>query len=288
DPGPGRQADRSLHRQARQSAGLSGRGRGEALLARPISPARQPGLRRRPRPELSRPCWPGEAAKDRVLFLANRLSFESQRFGERSTMVDAVQSRAGSGELRIANELSEIERVAEWVDDFGAKCRLSSEVIIALNVSLDEIINNIISYGYDDSGHHDIMVRLAFRDGRVEVVVEDDGKPFNPLLLAAPDLTAKERKVGGVGVHFVRNLMDDLEYARDGGINQLRLIKKVVGMTTDKLGLKLVETLSDGVTIIEAHGRLDSASAKEFGEALLALVRAGRRAIVVDLHNIAY
>jgi len=165
----------------------------------------------------------------RILSPANRLSFESQR-GERSIMTDGVQSRAGataSSELRIANQIDEIERVAALVDDFAAQCRLSNEVVVALNVSLDEIINNIISYGYEDSGHHDIVVRLALQSGNVEVVVEDDGKAFDPLQVPPPDLNAKPRKIGGVGLHFVRNLMDELEYARRGDINQLRLMKKI-------------------------------------------------------------
>jgi anti-sigma regulatory factor (Ser/Thr protein kinase) len=144
-------------------------------------------------------------------------------------MADGIQSRAGSAssELRIANQIDEIDRVAALVDDFGAQYRLSNEVIVALNVSLDEIINNIISYGYEDSGHHDIVVRLALQNGTIEVVVEDDGKPFNPLLVPPPDLNAKPRQIGGVGLHFVRNLMDNLEYARRGGVNQLRLMKKI-------------------------------------------------------------
>ena len=66
------------------------------------------------------------------------------------------------------------------------RSRLSNEVIVALNVSLDEVLNNIISYGYEDAGHHDIVVRLELRDGRIEVVVEDDGKPFNPLRVRRP------------------------------------------------------------------------------------------------------
>jgi len=202
-------------------------------------------------------------------------------------MADGVQSREASAELRIANEISEIERVAEWVDDFGAKFRLSNEVIIALNVSLDEIINNVISYGYEDSGHHEIVVRLALQEGQVEVVVEDDAKPFNPLTAPPPDLTAKERKVGGVGLHFVRNLMDHLEYARQGGVNQLRLMKKVAGMTTER-GMRLVEMLTEGVTIIEVHGRVDSSTAKQFGERLMSLVQAGRSAIVIDLQDMVY
>ena len=129
-------------------------------------------------------------------------------------------------EIRIANSLSEIERVAALVDSFGACHRLSNEVNVALNVSLDEILNNIISYGYEDAGHHDILVRLELRGASVDVVVEDDGKPFDPLLVPAPDLGAKGR-IGGVGLHFVRNLMDELEYARLDGINRLRMMKKL-------------------------------------------------------------
>ncbi len=61
---------------------------------------------------------------------------------------------------------------------------------------------------------------------KVEVVVEDDGKPFNPLAVAPPNLSDKSR-AGGVGLHFVRSLTDDLKYARRDGINQLRLMKKL-------------------------------------------------------------
>jgi serine/threonine-protein kinase RsbW len=122
--------------------------------------------------------------------------------------------------------MSEIARVAELVDSFGADCQFPNEVIVALNVSLDEVLNNIISYAYEDTDDHDIVVRLNLQRGQVEVVVEDDGKPFNPLLVPAPDLKAKSR-VGGVGLHFVRNLMDQLDYARHEGVNQLRLMKKL-------------------------------------------------------------
>jgi anti-anti-sigma factor len=52
--------------------------------------------------------------------------------------------------------------------------------------------------------------------------------------------------------------------------------------------MKLVEGVSEDVTIIEAYGRLDSTTAKQFGERLLSLVQEGRRSIVVDLQNIAY
>lgn len=132
-----------------------------------------------------------------------------------------------SREIRIANSMSEIARVAALVDRFGADHKFSNEVVVALNVSLDEILNNIISYAYEDAGHHDIVVRLELRYGTVEAIVEDDGKPFNPLAVATPDFGAKPRADGGVGLHFVRNLTDELEYARRDGINRLRLMKRL-------------------------------------------------------------
>jgi anti-sigma regulatory factor (Ser/Thr protein kinase) len=133
-----------------------------------------------------------------------------------------------SAAIRIANDMSELARVATLVDDFGARHQFSNEVIVALNVSLDEILNNIISYGYEAAGHHDIAVRLELRGGVVEVLVEDDGKPFDPLAVATPR-PRSETEVGGVGLHFVRSLMDQLEYSRLDGINRLRLTKKLEG-----------------------------------------------------------
>jgi|SRR5215472_7528539 len=138
---------------------------------------------------------------------------------------ESSQART-SAEIRIANDMSELARVAALVDDFGARHQLSNGVLVALNVSLDEILNNIISYGYEDTGRHDIAVRLQLGGGVVEVVVEDDGKPFDPLAVATPR-PRSETEVGGVGLHFVRSLMDQLEYSRRDGINRLRLAKKL-------------------------------------------------------------
>lgn len=143
-------------------------------------------------------------------------------------MATGVPSQTEStGEIRIANKISEIARVADLVDRFGARHKFSNEVIVALNVSLDEILNNIISYGYDDTAHHDILVRLTLCGGNVEVVVEDDGRPFDPRLAPAPRSSAKPRTEGGVGLHFVRSLTDGHEYASRDGINRLRLTKKL-------------------------------------------------------------
>ena len=52
-------------------------------------------------------------------------------------------------------------------------------------------------------------------------------KPFDPLAAPAPDLTSTQREPGGVGLHFVRNLMDEVTYTRRDGINHLRMMKRL-------------------------------------------------------------
>lgn len=144
-------------------------------------------------------------------------------------------SQAGtstSREIRIENKMTEIARVAALVDSFAAEHGLSNEVMVALNVSLDEILNNIISYAYEDAESHDISVRLIsvrleLLRQKVEVTVEDDGKPFDPLAVGISDPGTKPRAEGGAGLKFVRNLTDELTYVRRDGINQLRLAKRL-------------------------------------------------------------
>jgi len=116
--------------------------------------------------------------------------------------------------VELRNDLSEIARVQSLVEERAAEWALSPSSLNAINVSLDEVLTNIISYGYDDdSEQHSIEVRVALEtDGQVTVEVADDGRPFNPLAMPQPDTHAAidERPIGGLGIHLVLRLMDDV------------------------------------------------------------------------------
>jgi serine/threonine-protein kinase RsbW len=130
-------------------------------------------------------------------------------------------------EFTLRNDLSELDRVSQRVNEFGAHQRLGPQVLHDLDLALEEVLANIISYGYTDVREHEIRVSLSVHSGQVRVDVEDDGQPFNPLEAPAPD-TAKpvnERSVGGLGIHLVRQLMDGLEYKRAGDRNLLTMKK---------------------------------------------------------------
>jgi serine/threonine-protein kinase RsbW len=130
-------------------------------------------------------------------------------------------------EITIVNRRAEFARVTSLVDQLGVKYRLPQEVIADVCLALDEILTNITDYAYTDDAEHEIHIRFEALDNVLEAVIEDDGAPFNPLAISAPDISAPlhERRVGGVGIHFVRNLMDKVVYDRVGNRNHLMLRK---------------------------------------------------------------
>ncbi len=131
-------------------------------------------------------------------------------------------------EARILNRWEDMPIVTSMLGRFAGENGLPQSVLHDLNVVLDEVLNNIIAYGYEDGAQDEIKVRLERRDGEIVLLIEDQGRPFDPRQVSAPDLIAPlhARKVGGLGVHFMRSLMDDLTYTRAGDTNRLCLTKK--------------------------------------------------------------
>ena len=136
--------------------------------------------------------------------------------------------RAATG-ISVKNRLAELERVSHIVEEFGARHGVPAKAVFEINLALDEILTNVISYAYDDGQDHTIAVRLALADDALTVEVEDDGRPFNPLDLPPADVTqpVEDRRVGGLGVHLVRQVMSGLEYCRQQGKNILVMTKDV-------------------------------------------------------------
>lgn len=137
--------------------------------------------------------------------------------------------------LTVKNDLAELARVSSAVAEFGQRHALPAAVLFDLHLALDEILTNVISYGYDDNREHEIVVRVTLPavspPRHIELEVRDDGLPFNPLDAAQPDVSAPvaERPIGGLGIYLVRRVMDDLEYRRQQGKNVLVMRKTLAG-----------------------------------------------------------
>jgi serine/threonine-protein kinase RsbW len=104
---------------------------------------------------------------------------------------------------------------------------LSRKTINAVNLAVEELFTNIISYGYPDDKEHVVTVSVRYEDGALLVRVEDDGMAFNPKRASDPDLKCplEQSKIGGLGIYLARKLMDEFEYERKGGKNIIRMKK---------------------------------------------------------------
>ncbi len=131
--------------------------------------------------------------------------------------------------IQLENRLEEFQRFESAFMDFARFQNLSDEVIYAIQLSVDELFTNIVSFGYDDSETHTVKFVIDVTGEEIRVEIIDDGNPFNPLDDAPDvnlDLSVEERKIGGVGIHLVKSLMSEVTYVRDGDFNRLRLVKK--------------------------------------------------------------
>lgn len=102
--------------------------------------------------------------------------------------------------------------------------------VYQVTLALEEIFANIAKYAYpSNDGMIDISYEISEDKKQLKIVIKDKGVDFNPLAKEDPDLDASvaERKIGGLGIYIVKNIIDDIEYQRINNENVLELIKQL-------------------------------------------------------------
>ena len=129
----------------------------------------------------------------------------------------------------IGNAIAELQKIVDFVENFGAAHDIPKGATNDLNLCLDEILNNTISYGYEDQSRHSIAVTLSVADGWLIAEIQDDGKPFDPRAPGSAPMsgTMQSRQVGGLGRSFVKALMAEVDYERTSQYNILKIKKKL-------------------------------------------------------------
>lgn len=131
--------------------------------------------------------------------------------------------------LSIENKIENLNKLAEFIENFGEEHELSPKNIFELNLILDELITNIISYAYEDDSDHIIELDIIKEKDELKIQLIDDGKEFNPLEKEEVklDQDLDERKIGGLGIHIVKEKTDEIKYKRESNKNILMLKKKL-------------------------------------------------------------
>jgi anti-sigma regulatory factor (Ser/Thr protein kinase) len=127
----------------------------------------------------------------------------------------------------IPSDINEIPAISRALEILMQAHGFAEDDILDTQLAVEEAITNIIEHGYGEAGGG-ITVSCHADPGTIEVQLEDRAVPFDPLTLPEPDLVSEvgDRKIGGLGIFLIRQVMDDIRYRFEEGKNILLLTKK--------------------------------------------------------------
>jgi len=123
-------------------------------------------------------------------------------------------------------KIEQLPKMLKWVRGLLKKALVGDKEINKIEVAIEEALVNIISYAYSDSAGN-IQINFHSNTDEVQLTILDQGVPFNPMEhVPQVDRNAPldEREIGGLGIPFIDQLMDDVYYSRDGNTNALTMV----------------------------------------------------------------
>ena len=131
--------------------------------------------------------------------------------------------------LVMRNDIRQIPTLAEWVEEL----HVPSQLNMPINLALEETVSNVMLYAYPGRNDGKVFVEYTETEDaqgkRLIFTVSDSGIAFDPTQKAEPDISlpAEDREIGGLGIHLVRQLMDEIRYERTSNKNILTLVKHI-------------------------------------------------------------
>lgn len=128
--------------------------------------------------------------------------------------------------LKIKTEVAELERIFAAVDELAVQNNWPGDFIFRINLVVEEVAMNCIKYCHTE-GMSDFEITMDPRDDVLTIEIIDAGRPFDPLTDAPEadtDSDIEDRAIGGLGIHLVRTMTDDMRYRREADQNHLTLI----------------------------------------------------------------
>lgn len=129
--------------------------------------------------------------------------------------------------ITLTNDVQEVPRLNVFVDEVCEDMGCDMETTMRMNLAIEEAVVNVIDYAYPSGTVGSIDIKVTIYDDHMEFVISDSGTPFDPTKKEDVDISlpVEERRIGGLGIHLVRQLMDKINYERKDGRNILTLIK---------------------------------------------------------------
>jgi len=125
-------------------------------------------------------------------------------------------------------QFSSLAAIGECVARAAETAGLDARAVYAVRMAVDEACTNIIEYAYGGEGRGDIECTCHIDDEGLTIVLHDQGRPFDPESVPEPDrdATIQECKIGGLGLYFMRQLMDKVHFEFTDSGNTLTMVKR--------------------------------------------------------------
>lgn len=130
--------------------------------------------------------------------------------------------------LTMGFEAADLPRIQSAIGEFSREQDWPPDIEFQVDLVLEELVLNVVNHG-SRGGEGEINIELVSDPEAVVIQIIDDGRPFDPLTDAPePDTESgiEDRAVGGLGIHLVRTMMDDVTYRREENKNHMRLVKR--------------------------------------------------------------
>ena len=129
--------------------------------------------------------------------------------------------------ITLTNDVQEVPRLNAFVDEVCEEHGCDMETTMRMNLAIEEAVVIVIDYAYPPDTVGSVDIKVTTDDNHMEFVISDSGTPFDPTKKEDVDISlpVEERRIGGLGIHLVKQLMDKISYERKDGRNVLTLIK---------------------------------------------------------------
>lgn len=139
-------------------------------------------------------------------------------------------------EIILKNDIKQVPILNDFMKGIASRLGIDTALSRKLRLATEEAVVNVIEYAYPAGVTGDIHVRAEYNGERLKLTITDNGIPFDPTQKDKADisLSAEERPIGGLGILLVRELMDSINYEREGTKNVLTLRKNLTTHQTSK------------------------------------------------------